>query len=211
MTIDPHGADVLLERATQGDQQALAQLFNRYRERLRALVRLRMDRRLTGRIDPSDVLQEAYLDVSKRIDDYARKPDMPFHLWLRFLTVQRLLAFHRRHLGAQMRDAGQEVSIYHDGSPNASSVFLAGQLAGHLTSPSQAAVREETQKRLESALNQMDPIDREVLALRHFEELTNNEVAQVLGLQKSAASNRYVRALKRLKEILSETTESQEF
>jgi RNA polymerase sigma-70 factor, ECF subfamily len=192
-----------LRRLVAGDQQALADLFARYRDRLRRMVQLRLDRRLQGRIDASDVLQEAYLDVARRAADYAANPTMPFFIWLRLLTGQRLLMVHRQHLGAKQRDAGQEVSLYRGALPQASSVSLAAQLLGRMTSPSLAAVRAEMQLKLQEALNGMDPIDREVLTLRHFEELSNGETAAVLGLQKAAASNRYVRALKRLKEVLS--------
>jgi RNA polymerase sigma-70 factor (ECF subfamily) len=203
MTNEPGDTDVLLARVREGDQGALAALFSRYRDRLRRMVRLRLDRRLQGRLDPSDVLQEAYLDVARRAPEYAAQPDMPVFLWLRFLTAQRLVALHRQHLGAQMRDAGQEVSLYRGALPLASSVSLAAQLLGRFTSVSTAAARAELQVRLQAVLNGMDPLDREVLALRHFEELTNAETAEVLGLRKSAASNRYIRALKRLKEILN--------
>ena len=192
-----------LRRLAAGDQQALAELFARYRDRLRRMVKLRLDRRLQGRVDASDVLQDAYLDVAQRAAEYAASPTMPVFLWLRFLTGQRLLMVHRQHLGARMRDAGQEVSLYRGALPQASSVSLAAQLLGRMTSPSLAAVRAEMQLKLQEALNGMDPIDREVLVLRHFEELSNGETAAVLGLQKAAASNRYVRALKRLKEVLS--------
>ena len=195
--------DDLLHRASSGDQEALAQVFALHRDRLRQMVRLRLDRRLQGRLDPSDVLQEAYLDFSRRLPDYAQAPNMPFYLWLRFLTGQRLIDLHRQHLGAQMRDAGQEVSLYRGALPQASSASLAAQLLGRLTSASRAAIRAETQIRVQEALNQMDAIDREILTLRHFEMLTNDETATVLGIRKSAASNRYIRALKRLKEILT--------
>jgi RNA polymerase sigma-70 factor (ECF subfamily) len=157
---------------------------------------------LLGRVDPSDVLQEAYLDVSRRADEYLANPTMSPFLWLRFLTAQRLAILHRKHLGVQMRDAGRELSLHRGPYPQATSISLAHQLLGRLTSASQAAVRAELQTRLQVVLNGMDPIDREVLALRHFEELSNAETAEVLGLQKSAASNRYIRALKRLREIL---------
>jgi RNA polymerase sigma-70 factor (ECF subfamily) len=203
MTDEPSELDALLARVREGDQGALAALFARYRDRLRRMVRLRLDRRLQGRLDPSDVLQEAFLDVAHRAPEYAARPDMPVFLWLRFLTAQRLLALHRQHLGAQMRDAGQEVSLYRGALPMASSVSLAAQLLGRFTSVTQAAARAELQVKLQAVLNGMEPLDREVLALRHFEELTNAETAEVLGIRKSAASNRYVRALKRLKEILS--------
>ena len=127
---------------------------------------------------------------------------MPFFLWLRFLTGQRLLRVHRQHLGAEMRDVGREVSLYRGALPAATSAALAAQLLGRDTRPSEAAVRAERSIRLQEALNSMDPLDREVLALRHFEQLSNSEAARVLGLQESAAAKRYVRALKRLREIL---------
>ena len=194
---------ILLERALAGDETALAALFDGYRARLQPMIRLRLDRRLSGRVDSSDVLQEAYLDVRKRIAEYARDPSaMPFHLWLRLVTAQRLTDIHRYHLGTQMRNAGQEVSLHRGPFPQADSVSLAAKLLGKLTSASTAAIRAEQRLRVQEALNSMDPIDREVLALRHFELLSNDETALVLELTKAAASNRYVRALKRLKEIL---------
>jgi RNA polymerase sigma-70 factor (ECF subfamily) len=202
MTSDLSDYDDLLQRAMAGDAQALSELFSRYRERLRRMVRLRLDRRLYGRLDPSDVLQDAYLDVARRFPEYTAKPTLPFFLWLRSLTGQRLIDLHRQHLGAQMRDAGQEVSLYRGALPPASSASLANQLLGRLTSPTQAAVRAEMQIRLQEALNAMDPLDREVVVLRHFEELSNAETAEVLGIQKSAASKRYIRAIQRLKDIL---------
>jgi RNA polymerase sigma-70 factor (ECF subfamily) len=203
MANDRGDSDALLRRLHAGDARAPADLFQYYRPRLRQMVRLRLDRRLQGRVDPSDVLQEAYLDLARRAPEYVANPTVPFFLWLRLLTGQRLLMVHRQHLGTQMRDVGHEVSLYNGPLPQASSASLAAHLLGRLTTPSQAAIRAEMQLRLQEALNQMDPLDREVLTLRHFEELTNGETAQVLGLQKAAASNRYVRALKRLKDVLS--------
>src|SRR5262249_33556307 len=131
-------------------------------------------------------------------------PRMPFFLWLRFLTGQKLLALRRRHLGAEARDAGREISLHHGAMPGASSACLAAQLLGKVTAPLQAAIRAELKVRLQEALNGMDPLDREVLALRHFEQLDNHEAAQVLGITPSGASSRYLRALKRLKEILGQ-------
>jgi RNA polymerase sigma-70 factor (ECF subfamily) len=199
---ESHPAE-LLRRAAAGDQQSVNELFTLYRDRLRAMVRLRLNRRLQGRVDPSDVLQEAYLEICKHFPDYARAPTLPFYLWLRHITGQKLIAAHRQHLGARMRDADREVSLYRGALPEASSASLAAQLLGRLTSPTQAALRAELQIRVQEALNSMDPMDREVLALRHFEMLSNAETAQVLGIKKSAASNRYIRALERLKDILS--------
>jgi RNA polymerase sigma-70 factor (ECF subfamily) len=200
----PSDPEVQLSRAVAGDEGAFAALFDSQRERLRRLVRLRLDRRLSGRIDSDDVLQDAYLEARRRLADYARDPQaMPFHLWLRLVTGQKLTDLHRFHLGAQMRDAGMEVSLHRGALPQATSVSLAAQLLGKITSASRAAIRAEHKLILQEALNGMDPIDREVLALRHFEHLSNDESALLLGLSKKAASNRYIRALKRLKEILS--------
>ncbi len=193
--------DDALDRLRREGQRALADLFTQYYDRLERMVRFRMDRRLSSRVDVADVLQEAYLDAAKRIDAYLAKPEAPFFVWLRGIAANTLADVHRRHLGAELRDAARDQSLYQRG-PEGSSELLAAQLAGHFTSPSQAAMRDEAAARIEAALEEMDEIDREVLALRHFEQLSNNEVAEVLGLSKTAASNRYVRALARLKEIL---------
>jgi RNA polymerase sigma-70 factor, ECF subfamily len=193
----------LIERAVQGDQAAWRELSVKYRDRLRRMVSLRMDRRLQGRVDASDVIQEAMVDACGRLADYRQSPTMPFFLWLRYLTGQRLLEQHRRNLGAQGRDAGREISLYRGAMPETTTAALAAQLLGRHTSPSQAAQRAERKIRLQEALNSLDPIDREILALRHFEQLSNGEAAQVLGLDKSAASKRYARALIRLKDILA--------
>jgi RNA polymerase sigma-70 factor (ECF subfamily) len=196
--------DDLLRRDTAGDAAALGVLFAHYRERLRNMVRLRLDRRVARRLDPSDVLQEAYLDVARRFPEYAAAPAVSFYVWLRALTGQRLIDLHRKHLGAKMRDAGQEVSLYRGALPQASSASLAQQLLTGLTSPTQAAIRAEMQLKLQDALNSMDPFDREVVVLRHFEELNNIETAAVLGIEPSAASKRYLRAIRRLKAILDQ-------
>jgi RNA polymerase sigma-70 factor (ECF subfamily) len=166
------------------------------------MVRLRLDRRLQGRVDPSDVLQEAYIDMAERLPEYVRDRSFTTYLWLRLVTGQRLMQIHRHHLGTAMRDAGREVSLYRGALPQASSVSLAAQLLGRFTSASRAAIRAERQLQLQAVLNGMDPMDREILALRHFEELSNGEAAEVLGLSKTAANNRYIRALGRLRDLL---------
>ena len=209
-TIDPARPDDQgesarrLEAAARGDRAAWGAVLAGHRDRLRRMVALRLDRRLQGRIDPSDVIQDAYLEAARRLPEYLRESaPMPLFLWLRFLTAQALQALHRRHLGAQARDAGREISIVGGRIPQATSAALAAQLLGHDTRASEAAIRAERKLRLEEALNSMDPIDREVLALRHFEQLSNAECACVLALSESAATKRYIRALKRLKEILT--------
>ncbi len=195
-------SEPLLEAARRGDQQAVGALLEMYRDRLLRVVAFRIDRRLAGRVDPADVLQEAYLEAVTRLPEFFSQQKMPFFLWLRFLTVQKLIAIHRHHAGVKARDVHREISLYSGPLPGASSVDLAARLLGKLTSPSQAATRAELRMRLEEALNALEPIDREVLALRHFEQLNNVETANVLEINPTAASNRYVRAIKRLKGIL---------
>ena len=138
-----------------------------------------------------------------RMNDYLRDPKLPLFLWLRLIVGERLTRLHRQHLGVKMREAGREISLYREPLPEASSMALAARLLGKHTSPTQAAVRAERMLRLQEALNTLDPIDREVLSLRHFEELTRAETAKVLGIEEAAAAKRYVRALKRLKDILA--------
>lgn len=193
-----------LQQLQEEGQQAVARLFSQYRDRLERMVRFRMDPRLSGRVDPDDVLQEAYLEIDRRVQDYLDQPTVPLFVWMRQITWQTLIDTHRRHLVAKARNVNQEVSRMP--GVGLTSASLAAQLVGQLTSPSQAAIREERLQRVRKALDSMDEIDREVLALRHFEQLTNNEVAGVLGLQKAAASNRYVRALGRLKQTLDSET-----
>jgi RNA polymerase sigma-70 factor (ECF subfamily) len=190
----------LVARLRKGDRAALAELFDKHREKLRRMIQLRLDHRLAGRVSASDVLQEAYIDALKRIEHYFDKPDQPFFGWLRLIVGQRLADVHREHL-AQKRNAARDVPIY-KGGEGADSACIAAVLIGNLTSPSHAATKNEVFTRLEEALNQMDPVDREVLALRHFEELSNTETAALLSIQPAAASKRYVRALARLKQIL---------
>jgi RNA polymerase sigma-70 factor (ECF subfamily) len=202
MTDNPSETDRLLAQAASGDAQMLGTLLAQHRDRLRRMISLRLDRRLQGRIDPSDVIQEAYIDASARIGEYVRNPSMPFFLWLRFLTSQKLVTLHRHHLGVKMRQASQEVGLCPGSFPAASSAVLAAQLMGHDTRASEALIGAERKTQVREALDRMDPLDQEVLALRHFEQLSRAEIAQVLGVSESAAGKRYIRALERLKHIL---------
>lgn len=193
----------LVEQLKNGDEQALAELFSRYRQRLERLLRFRLDPRLLGRVDADDVLQESYLAAVDRRRHYQENPPNSFFVWMRWIVLQTLVDLHRKHLGAQKRAADREQSLDRPHGGCSTSVSLAANLLGAFTSPSQAAMRAEMRTRLENALESMEPIDREVLALRHFEELTNQETAEVLGIQQKAASIRYVRAIRRLKEIMT--------
>lgn len=188
-----------LDQLRSGGERAVAELLDRYRHKLLRMITLRLDGRILGKVDSEDVLQDAFIETARRIQDYLDRPSVPFFVWLRQITSQILIDTHRRYLGAKMRDANLEVTSYRMGSAATSSAMLVAQLADSLTTPSQCAVREEMLCSLNRALEDLDQIDREVLVLRHLEELSNDEVAQILGIDKYAASKRYLRALKRLR------------
>ena len=199
----PSESEKDLERRLRlGDKEALAAVFDANRARLWRIVKFRMDPRLAGRVEPDDVLQEAYLASAQRIGHFGSDFMASPFMWLRVVVQQTLIDVHRRHIGAEKRDAGREVSLGASPFSQTTSESLAARLIGNFTSPSQAAARNETFEIVQKAVESMDPIDREILALRHFEELTNAEAAEALGIQQKAASIRYVRAVKRLKSIL---------
>src|SRR5262249_20458683 len=177
--------DQLLQRVAEGGCQEWGALLEHHRPRLRRMLALRLDRRLQGRVDASDVIQEAFLEASVRLPEYLREPPMPFFLWLRFLTGQKMLELQRHHLGAQMRDAGREIALYRGALPETSSAALAAQLLGHDTRPSEAAMRAEMKVLLQEALNTIEQFDREVLAVRHFWQLNTTETAQRLHITKA--------------------------
>ncbi len=195
--------DDLLRLAAGGDGESWEALVGRSRHRLRRMVAFRLDHRLQGRVDPSDVLQDAYLEAWQDLGAYLRRPEIPFFLWLRGIAGNKLRELHRHHLGTQMRDPRREVSIHGGAMAETTTTAMAAELLGNLTRASEEAVRLELKLRLQDALNAMDPLDREVLALRHFEQLSPVETARVLGIKEKAAGMRYVRALRRLKEILN--------
>ena len=203
----PGEASELIEQLREGGANAFAELFSQHRSRLRREIQSRLDRRLARRVDASDILQETYLDAARRVDEYLADPPMPLFTWLRFLANQRVMAAYRRHLGTQKRDPRQEAPLQSSRREQDRSEALSFELSACLTSPSHALARAETQRRIRELLDSLDPIDREILVLRHLEELANNQVAQRLGLSKAAASNRYIRALERLRQIMSSLSE----
>lgn len=202
MTNPKKDESALLDRLIGGENSVLGDLFALHRDRLWRMVNFRLDRRLGTRLDADDILQEAYVDASQRIEHYMADPTKSFYIWLRLIVTQTMIDVHRRHLGTQKRDIRREQKKQ-IAYPEATSISLARRLIGSVATPSQAAVKAEALEQLERALEQMDPTDQEVLALRHFEELTNTEVSEVLGIQQKAASIRYVRAIARLKEVLT--------
>ena len=202
MTIDDAELNDLNQRVARGERAALDRLLDWYRPRLRAMLQIRMDPRLQGRLDASDVLQEAYFEVYSRLDEFARNPAVSFYLWLRHITGQRLAAAFRYHLDTQRRDARREIPLFDGKFPAASSSAVAAHLVGRHSSPSTPAIQAELKVQLENALDGLNEMDREIIVLRNFEELTNSEAAQLLDITPSAACNRYVRALERLRDVL---------
>ncbi len=193
------GAIEALRAAQGGDTRPLWTELEGYRNRLRRMVVLRMHPGVRGRIDASDVVQESFLEVSQRLDQFLDEEKMPFFVWVRFLTVQKLQQLHRFHLGAAVRDARREARAGLGAGPAASSVQIAKTLAASGLSPSQSLAAEEQIERLEKVLGELAVDDVEIIALRHFEELTNVQIAHVLGLKESAASHRYLTAIRRVK------------
>ena len=183
-------------------KRSLAELFTAHRDRLETMVRIRLDPRVRARLSTSDVLQESYLEAQKRLEEYVRAEPMPFYLWLRRVTALKLIELQRHHLGAQKRAAGKETPIEPLAGPGATSEAMALSLLERGPTPSEALAEGEKQAALASALERMDPLDREVIALRHFERLTAPETAEVLGIKEEAAQKRYFRALKKMRAIL---------
>ncbi|MEZ6133640.1 MAG: sigma-70 family RNA polymerase sigma factor [Pirellulaceae bacterium] len=196
MTNTTHSESKPTNQAELGEEMEL------HRTRLKRLVELRLDQRVRGRVDASDVLQETQLEAFQRSGEYFSDPKVPVFIWLRYLTLQKVSQIHRQHLGTQARDATREISIFADPAPAATSAVLAAQLVGHLTTASHAAVRAEMKLKVEQALNSMDDRDRELLSLLHFEQLTQREAAAVIGISEKALGGRYVRALAKLKRQL---------
>jgi RNA polymerase sigma-70 factor, ECF subfamily len=196
----------LIKRARDHDPTAIGELLNKYRDRLHRFVDIRMDDRLRGRIDPSDVIQEACMAATRQMPDYFEQNEMPFYIWLRLVAAQKLNGLHRHHLHVKARNARRDVRFF-NALPNASSALLAAQLLGRTTGPSQTAIRAEQQRRLKEVLDGMEPAEREIIVLRHFEQLSNSEAARLMGWNESTTSTRHLRALKRLKSIVASMPE----
>ena len=191
--------EALIERASRGDSTALAELFSRYRSRLETTLRLRIDPALRGRLDVSEVIAEALGEARRSISEFSRKSELSFFLWLRRLALAELIRVQKRHLG---RDVSPEVSLPNK-LPQADGRALASRLLGRASSIDNRVKRERQRANLEEALACLEPLDREILALRHLEEFTHTEAAQELGLDETTAKKTYLRALERLAEELA--------
>ena len=194
----------LLAEARSGDRTAVNRLLERHRTSLRKLIQLRLDRQIARRADASDVVQDVLLEASTRLKDYLSDPRMPFHLWLRQLAKDRMIDMHRRHRGAQRRSLDREQSLASPQFADQSGLDLMGQLADHELTPAAASIRKELETRFLTALEQLEEEDREILLMRHFEQLGNSETAAALELSPAAAGMRHLRALRKLRAILGE-------
>jgi RNA polymerase sigma-70 factor (ECF subfamily) len=194
----------LLAEARGGDVAAVNRLLERHREALRRMIDLRMDHLVQRRVDASDIVQDVLLEAHRRLDDYLANPAMPFHLWLRHMAKDRLIDAHRRHRVAARRTVDREQPLVAAAFLDRSTLDLAGELKDPELTPAAAATWHELQVRFQQALDTMDEQDREVVLLRHFEHLSNGDVAEVLGLSEPAAGMRYLRAMRRLRAKLQE-------
>ena len=193
----------LLDRARTGEAGAVDRLLAGHREPLRRMISLRLDPALAARVDASDVVQDVLLEASRRLKDYLRDPSMPFHLWLRHIARDHVIDAYRRHRLAQRRSLDRERPMLAAGLNDRSSVELAGRLVDPELTPATAAVRQELQRRLHAAIAELAEADREIILMKHFEQLSNQEIAAFLGLSEAAASMRYLRAVRRLKASLA--------
>ena len=202
MSGDNQADHELKRRMRQNPTQVLSEEYARHRVRLFQIVKFRLDPKVASRLEPDDVLQESWIAALSRIDSFLESSDVSFFVWLRWIVCQTVVDLHRHHLGTKMRDAYREITSGQRDLQRSTAASMIGQIVAALSTPSQIAIREESAKQIQDAVESMDEIDREVLALRHFEELTNNEVAVVLNITPKTASIRYVRALQRLKKTL---------
>jgi RNA polymerase sigma-70 factor (ECF subfamily) len=204
---EPNETRELLSKARQGDAEAVNRLWERHREALRRMVEMRMDHQLERRVDASDVAQDVLIEANRRLDEYLSNPALPFHVWLRRLAKHRIIDLHRRHRVAAKRSLDREQPLAARVRLDESTMDLANQLADREMTPAEAATWRELERRFQKAVEELDDIDREVILMRHFEQLSNSEVAAALDLSEPAASMRYLRAMRRLRALLGNEEE----
>jgi RNA polymerase sigma-70 factor, ECF subfamily len=200
---NPEEMQDLLERARQGELTAVNRLLDAHREPLRRAISMRLDPAIARREDPSDIVQKVLLEANQRLADYLRNPVMPFHLWLRHIAQDHIIDTHRRHRVAQRRSLDREQALVPAALADHSSLELAARFFDQELTPASAAMHQELANRLHAAIATLDDADRDVICMRHFEQLSNQEVAAVLGLSEAAASMRYLRAIRRLRALLA--------
>ena len=200
--------EILLKQAVDGDDAAVNQLLDRHRNSLRQLIRMRLDQKIQKRIDVSDVLQDVLIEANRRLTRYLNDPVMPFHLWLRQIARDRIIDAHRRHRVSAKRSVDREQQMVAPRGYDQSSIHLASLLGDQQLTPAAAALQKEMARKVEAAISELDPKDCEIIVMRHYEHLTNQEISQALGLNEPAASMRYMRAIRRLKVILQGESET---
>jgi RNA polymerase sigma-70 factor (ECF subfamily) len=203
MVPNPPETEELLIQARQGEAAAVDRLLERHREALRRMIDLRLDPALAQRLDASDVVQDVLLEASRRLHDYLQQSVMPFHLWLRHIAKDHVIDAHRKHRVAQRRSLDREQSLRRLVPGDRSSLDLAAEFFDHEPTPASAAMRHELERRLQTAVAELEDDDRDIILMRHYEQMSNQEVAALLGLTEPAASMRYLRALRRLRTLLS--------
>lgn len=200
----------LLADAGQGDADAINQLMDRHRDALHRMVQMRLDQKIKQRVDVSDVVQDVLIEANRRLKDYLSNPVMSFHLWLRQIAKDRIIDAHRRHRVSAKRSVDREQQLAVPATMDHSTMELAAQLCDPELTPAAAATQKEMARRVEQAITQLDDQDCEIIVMRHYEQLTNQEIAQALGLTEPAASMRYLRAVRRLRDQLTDSSASDE-
>lgn len=192
----------LLSSARDGDQDAVNHLMDRHRDALRRMVQMRLDRKIQRRVDVSDVVQDVMVEANRRLANYLKEPAMPFHLWLRQIAKDRIIDAHRRHRVSAKRSVDREQPLAAPAGMDRSTMELAAQLRDPELTPAARATQQELAVHVEQALTQLGEQDCEIIVMRHYEQLSNQEVSEALGLSEPAASMRYLRAVRRLRELL---------
>ena len=200
----------LLDGVRHGDDEAAGRLLDRHREALRRMIHMRLDRKIQRRVDASDIVQDVLVEANQRLAAYLENPAMPFHLWLRHLARDRIIDVHRRHRVSAKRSVDREQPMVAAANLDRSTLELAAQLLDRELTPAAAATMRELQQRFEAAIDLLDEHDREVVLMRHFEQLSNQEVAAALKLSEPAASMRYLRAMRRLRESLADPSSGED-
>ena len=194
----------LLNQAKGGDESAVNALMDQHRNSLRQLIRMRLDQKIQRRVDVSDVVQDVLVEANRRLQRYLNEPIMPFHLWLRQIAKDRIIDAHRRHRVSAKRSVDREQQLAPPRGYDQSSVHLASLLGDNQLTPAAAAVQQELAQRVEEAIAQLEERDCEIIVMRHYEHLSNQEIGEVLNLSEPAASIRYLRAIRRLKKLMTE-------
>jgi RNA polymerase sigma-70 factor (ECF subfamily) len=202
---EPFPTEQLLAQAKDGDPSAVNALMDRHRNSLRQMVRMRLDKRIQNRVDVSDVVQDVLVEANRRLQTYLGDPVMPFHLWLRQIAKDRIIDAHRRHRVSARRSVDREQSMASPKGYDQSSVELAALLGDPELTPAAALMQAEMARRVEAAITELEEKDSEIIVMRHYEHLSNQEIGQVLSLSEPAASMRYLRAIRRLKQILQQS------